>query len=102
MLKWLLKNTAEYRFEDIADVRNFERKCREDAALRGYQVSSFNYTEKEIKVEGEVVDSYFICKISTVFNAAKDPEVNVVGVDYDFRDPYEDGLLNPNADQNAE
>ena len=89
MVRWLLDNTAKYRLENIEDVRAFEAKCRTEAEENGYQVSKFNYVEKEIKVDNEVVDSYFIVSLSTVFNIAKDPEMNVIGVDYDFRDPYQ-------------
>ena len=89
MVRWLLDNTAKYRFENIEDVRAFEQKCRRDAELNSYQVSKFNYVEKEIKIDGSVEDTYFIVSLSTVFNVAKDPEMNVIGVEYDFRDPYQ-------------
>ena len=89
MVRWLLDNTAKYRFENIEDVRAFEEKCRTDAEQNGYNVSKFNYVKKDIKVEGEIVDDYYIVSLSTVFNDAKDPETNVIGVEYDFRDPYQ-------------
>ena len=68
MIKWLIKNTAEYRLETIEDVKKFEQQMREEAKEGDYTLTNFSYAEKEVKVKGEVVETYYQVKITTVFN----------------------------------
>lgn len=78
-MKWLLKNTAEYRIDTEAEVDAFDTEIREDAARNGYGVAAFSRTFKESKD-----DEYYIVKVTTTYNVAKDP---ISGVALDFKFP---------------
>ena len=78
-MKWLLKNTAEYRIDTEAEVDAFDEEIREDAAKNGYGVMSFSRTLKETKD-----DEFYIVKVTTSYNVAKDP---ISGVTLDFNFP---------------
>lgn len=72
--KFLLKTTEEYWLSDITTVESFHKELQQDAVNQGYQLTGFAYTEKPIKEGKEVVDSYFIVKVTKVFDDAKEPE----------------------------
>lgn len=72
--KFLLKTTEEYWLSDLVTVESFHKELQQDAIDQDYQLTSFAYTEKPIKEEKEVVDSYFIVKVTKVFDDAKEPE----------------------------
>lgn len=72
--KFLLKTTEEYWLSDIDSVKAFHKELQEDAVKQDYQLLGFAYTEKPIKEGKEVVDSYFIVKVTKVFDDAKEPE----------------------------
>ena len=72
--KFLLKTTEEYWLSDLVTVESFHKELQQDAIDQDYQLTSFAYTEKPIKEGKEVVDSYFIVKVTKVFDVAKEPE----------------------------
>lgn len=72
--KFLLKTTEEYWLSDITTVESFHKELQTDATEQDYQLTGFSYTEKPIKEGKEVVDSYFIVKVTKVFDDAKEPE----------------------------
>ena len=82
MITWVLKNTAEYRVDTMAEVEDFNKKLQTDAAENGYTLSSFSWVKKEVKSGGEVIDEYFIVKASNVFNDAKEPENAFLKVEF--------------------
>jgi hypothetical protein len=71
--KFLLKTTEEYWLSDITTVESFHKELQQDAVNQDYQLTGFAYTEKPIKEGKEVVDSYFIVKVTKVFDDAKEP-----------------------------
>ena len=72
--KFLLKTTEEYWLSDLVTVESFHKELQQDAIDQDYQLTSFAYTEKPIKEGKEVVNSYFIVKVTKVFDDAKEPE----------------------------
>lgn len=72
--KFLLKTTEEYWLTDLVTVESFHKELQQDAIDQDYQLTGFAYTEKPIKEGKEVVDSYFIVKVTKVFDDAKEPE----------------------------
>lgn len=72
--KFLLKTTEEYWLSDITTVESFHKELQQDAVNQDYQLTGFAYAEKPIKEGKEVVDSYFIVKVTKVFDDAKEPE----------------------------
>lgn len=73
MVKFLVKNTAEYRFETFEDVEAFHKECLEKANKDNYQLNSFSWTEKTEKEKGEVVGIYYLVKVVSIFNELKEP-----------------------------
>ena len=87
MIKYLLKTTEEYWQSDRESVESFHKWLQEDGEKQGYQVAAFGYTEKPIKEGKEVIDSYFIVKVTKVFDDAKEPEgIPMETVNYVRRD----------------
>ena len=74
MKKFLLKTTEEYWLATLADVETFHKELQADAINQEYQLTGFAYTEKPITEGKEVVDTYFIVKVTKVFDDAKEPE----------------------------
>lgn len=74
MIKYLIKTTEEYWLSTRDDVENFHRAIQEDGEKQGYQVAAFGYTEKSIKEGKEVIDNYYIVKVTKLFDDAKEPE----------------------------
>lgn len=73
MIKYLLKTTEEYWQPDRDSVEAFHKQLQEDSQVQGYQLCGFAYTEKPIKEGKEVVDTYFIVKVTKQFDDAKEP-----------------------------
>lgn len=74
MIKYLIKTTEEYWLSTRDDVENFHRAIQEDGEKQGYQVAAFGYTEKPIKEGKEIIDNYYIVKVTKLFDDAKEPE----------------------------
>lgn len=74
MIKYLIKTTEEYWLSTRDDVENFHRVIQEDGEKQGYQVAAFGYTEKPIKEGKEIIDNYYIVKVTKLFDDAKEPE----------------------------
>lgn len=92
MIKYLLKTTEEYWQSDRESVESFHKWLQEDGEKQGYQVAAFGYTEKPIKEGKEVIDSYFIVKVTKVFDDAKEPEEAPLNyITYDRHNDYKDG-----------
>ena len=77
---YLLKTTNEFRFETLEEVDNFEQEWRATSAIKSFSISSFTKTLKVSKDE-----EYYVVKVVSVFNVAKDPEMEVM-VSYRFPD----------------
>lgn len=89
MIHYLVKTTEEYWQPNLDSVEAFHKALQEDGEKQGYQVSAFSYTEKPVKEGGEVIDSFFITKVTKLFDDAKSPEkapMRGMGVSYDFVD----------------
>lgn len=82
MIKWLSKSTNEYRIETMDDVETFHEQMQEEARDGGYNLASFSWTKKEKKSGGEVVDEWFLVKVTFIFNDPKEPELPFNGVEY--------------------
>lgn len=87
MKKFLLKTTEEYWLATLADVEAFHKELQTDAINQEYQLTGFAYTEKPIKEGKEVIDTYFIVKVTKVFDDAKEPEgIPMEGIIYERYD----------------
>ena len=71
---FLIKTTEEYWLANRESVESFHKDLLQDAIVQQYTLNSFSYKENYIKEGKEVVDSYFIVKVTKVFDDAKEPE----------------------------
>lgn len=74
MSKYLISTTNTYRVASVNDAL----ALREELQKNGYgELSSFNYTTKEVKSKNEVVDEFVIVKAKLDFNNQKEPMIDV-------------------------
>lgn len=82
MIKWLLKNTAEFRVETLSDVEILHKQLQEACEYEDYTLTSFSWTEKTLKPGTDLEETFFVVKYVYVFNNAKDPEFPYNGVKF--------------------
>lgn len=81
MSKYLISTTNTYRVASVEEALSLRAELQKN----GYgELSSFNYTTKEVKSKGEVVDEYVIVKAKIDFNDQKEP---MFDVDVFYGDP---------------
>lgn len=72
------------RVPDVNQVEKLHTELRED---RRFELKKFEYTHKEVKSKGEIIDEYELVKATLVFNNEKEPTSDVkvdFKVDTDF------------------
>lgn len=79
MAKYVINDVTTYR---VATVEEVEQLHEELLADNRFQLTSFSYTTKYIKVKGEIVEEYQIVKAKKVFNEEKEPE-NFIDIKYE-------------------
>lgn len=72
MTNYLLNTINTYRVPN----ENAALKLREELSNLEYgELTQFSYSIKEIKVKGEVVDTYCVVKAKITFTSEKEPEL---------------------------
>lgn len=74
MTKYLINDITTYRVSTVEDVELLHEQLLEDTT---FELTSFSYTTKQIKVKGEIVEEYQLVKAKKVFNAEKEPNTTV-------------------------
>ena len=69
-MEYLLNTVVTVRVHEISDVENLHNKLKHD---QRFELISFSYTTKDIKVKSEVVDQYQLVKYKLLFTNEKDP-----------------------------
>lgn len=82
MIKNLLKAVTEYRVETKEDADALHKQFEDEARTGGYTLTAWTETFKETKVKGEVIETYYVCKATFVFDNAKTPINNFDGVEF--------------------
>lgn len=59
----LIKQTDEIQVDTEEEAKALIESFKEKAKVEGYEVVSYSSTLKEKKSKGEVISSYYICKI---------------------------------------
>lgn len=80
--KYLLKTTEEYRLNSREEVENFHDELLKDAADQSYTLTSFSYVKKDVKVKGEIVESYFVVKAIKTFQSDKECYIPFTKIKY--------------------
>lgn len=90
MIKYLIKATNEYRVETKEDADALHKQIEEEATNNGWVLSGWTETYKTRKSQGEIVEEWFVCKSTVIFNDAKEPNFSLWSIDYNM-------LNTPNA-----
>lgn len=68
-MRHLIQTTEVYRIGTEPEVQNFINELKEQAREEGYILRSCNYTLKEKKAKGEIIDSAYQVKIVKDYNS---------------------------------
>lgn len=79
-MKYLLKVQEVYRFDSDSEATAFIEQEKESEL---WVVKKHNVEFKEVKVKGEVVDTYYKVTVDKVFNDEKEPEVTSLKLKYE-------------------
>ena len=44
------------------------------------ELTAFSYTQKQIKIKGEIAEIYLVCKATLEYNKEKEPDRNVTAI----------------------
>lgn len=77
-MKFLLTTTESYRIDTEKEVEAAIQEAKEDSS---FILKKYDRTFKEKTKGGEIVDSYFILKLTKQFNVEKEP-VSEVSITY--------------------
>lgn len=81
-MKYLISVVESIRVPNVTEVEKLHTELRED---KRFELKKFEYTHKEVKSKGEVIDEYELVKATLVFNNEKEP-TSIVGIDFQTGD----------------
>ena len=84
-MKYLVSVVETIRVPNVNEVEKLHTSLKED---KRFDLKKFEYTHKEVKSKGEVIDEYVLVKATLVFNNEKEPSCSVK---IDFK--VEDGVF---------
>ena len=84
-MKYLVSVVETIRVPNVNEVEKLHTSLKED---KRFDLKKFEYTHKEVKSKGEVIDEYELVKATLVFNNEKEPSCSVK---IDFK--VEDGVF---------
>lgn len=84
MIKYLLKSVNEYRVETKEDADALHKQIEEEATDKGWTLSGWNEAYKTRKAQGEIVEEWYVCKSTVVFNDQKEPETVLKNIEYNM------------------
>lgn len=82
MIKYLIKTTNEYRVETKEDADTLHKQLEEEATNNGWTLSGWAETYKTRKSQGEIVEEWYICKSTIIFNDPKEPKNELQSIEY--------------------
>lgn len=71
MQKYLVESTDTYRLSSEEDVQTFLNELKQDDS---FEIKKYSSQKKEVKVKGEVEDTYVLFKVTKSFNEEKNPD----------------------------
>lgn len=69
-MNYVTQIVQSIRVPNVNEVEKLHTKMRDD---NRFELKKFEYTHKEIKEKGEVVEEYELVKATLLFNAEKEP-----------------------------
>lgn len=73
-MRYLIEVTEKIRVGTVAEVEKLHSELKQDGM---FTLKKFEYTHKEIKEKGEVVEEYELVKVTKVFNVEKTPDSEI-------------------------
>ena len=70
-MNYITQVVETLRVPNVQEVEKLHTKLKED---RKFELKKFEYSHKEVKQKGEVIDEYELVKATMVFNDEKNPE----------------------------
>ena len=77
-MKYLISVVETIRVANVSEVEKLHTVLKED---KRFELKKFEYSHKEVKSKGEVIDEYELVKATLIFNNEKDPLCSVK-IDY--------------------
>lgn len=84
MSKYLCQVMETIRVANVNEVEKLHTELREDSR---FELKKFEYTHKEVKQKGEVIDEYELVKATLVFNNEREPD-RTVDVEFNIEDGF--------------
>ena len=75
-MMYLISTTEVYRVPTVDDVEDLHEKLRKDPS---FELESFGYKTKVLKVKGEIIDEWQTVTVKKKFNDEKAPETPYAG-----------------------
>lgn len=73
-MNYIVSVVQTLRVPNVKEVEKLHTQMRDD---NKFELKKFEYTHKEVKQKGEVIDEYELVKATLVFNNEKEPENHV-------------------------
>ena len=70
MSRFLISVVETIRVNNVEEVEQLHTELKED---NRFDLKKFEYTHKEVKSKGEIIDEYELVKATLVFNSEKEP-----------------------------
>lgn len=78
MARYLTSIVESIRVPNVEEVEKLHTELRED---NRFELKKFEYTHKEVKSKGEIIDEYELIKATLVFNNEKEP-TDIINIDF--------------------
>lgn len=95
MIKYLIKSTNEIRVESEEDANELHRFYEKFAHDNNYILNSWTQTLRTKKSGGEIIESWFICKVILVFNDAKTPDIPFDNIEFNMQKTVPIDMISP-------
>lgn len=73
-MKYLINSVDTYRVDTVEEVENLHSELKNDS---DFELASFSYKTKDVKIKGEVVDTYQLVQAKKIFTSEKEPDRTV-------------------------
>ena len=73
-MKYLISTVNTYRVDTVEEVENLHSELKKDPM---FELASFSYKTKDVKLKGEVIDTYQLVQAKEIFTSEKEPDRNV-------------------------
>ena len=83
-MKYLVSVVETIRVANVNEVEKLHTALKED---KRFELKKFEYSHKEVKSKGEVIDEYELVKATLVFNNEREPSC-LVKIDYNVEEGF--------------